>query len=55
VHLVMPDGHPGDTFVDQVAAKLSRDHAVHHVTIQVDLGTSSHQCALNQRPVKQSS
>lgn len=47
VHLVMPQGHPGDAFVDQIVARLGRDHGVHHATIQIDLGTSEHHCALN--------
>lgn len=50
VHLVMPDGHPGDTFVDQIVATLKYDHHVHHATIQIDLGTSDHHCALDARP-----
>ncbi len=47
VHLVMPQGHPGDAFVDQIVACLGQDHGVHHATIQIDLGTSEHQCALD--------
>jgi cobalt-zinc-cadmium efflux system protein len=50
VHLVMPGGHPGDTFIDQIVAKLAADYAVHHTTIQIDLGTSDHHCALDARP-----
>jgi len=50
VHLVMPGGHPGDTFIDQVVAKLASDYSVHHTTIQIDLGTSDHHCALDARP-----
>ncbi len=47
VHLVMPKGHPGDDFLDDVVHTLNHEHAVHHVTIQVDLGTSTHRCALH--------
>ena len=50
VHLVMPGGHPGDTFIDQIVAKLASDYSVHHTTIQIDLGTSDHHCALDARP-----
>jgi len=50
VHLVMPAGHPGDTFIDQIVAKLASDYSVHHTTIQIDLGTSDHHCALDARP-----
>ena len=46
VHLVMPDGHPGDVFLDDVVATLEERFAIHHVTIQVDLGTTSHACSL---------
>jgi cobalt-zinc-cadmium efflux system protein len=47
VHLVMPAGHPGDEFVDRVAARLADDYEVHHATIQIDLGTTDHQCVLH--------
>ncbi|KAG0188460.1 hypothetical protein DFQ28_004800 [Apophysomyces sp. BC1034] len=46
VHLVMPGGHPGDAFLDEVARSLRRDHAVHHATLQVDLGGTDHRCSL---------
>ncbi len=47
VHLVTPNGHPGDDFLDQVVHTLNHDHGVHHATIQIDLGTSTHSCALH--------
>jgi len=31
-------------------AKLASDYSVHHTTIQIDLGTSDHHCALDARP-----
>lgn len=46
VHLVMPAGHPGDAFLDDVAHTLRHDYAMHHATLQVDLGTSAHRCSL---------
>lgn len=35
VHLVMPDGHPGDTFLETVAAGL-KDLGVNHATVQIE-------------------
>lgn len=34
-HLVMPDGHPGDAFLEAIAGKLEHDHAIGHITMQV--------------------
>jgi cobalt-zinc-cadmium efflux system protein len=48
-HLVMPEGHPGDLFVDGIVATLRRDHAMNHATLQVERGTTEHQCALHER------
>ena len=36
-HLVMPGGHPGDAFLRDAAHRLEHDHAIGHVTIQVEL------------------
>lgn len=46
VHLVMPDGHPGDDFMDEVVTTLKERFAVHHSTLQIELGTSDHACSL---------
>lgn len=46
VHLVMPQGSPGDAFVDDIARTLEKQFAVHHSTIQVEFGTTSHTCSL---------
>ncbi len=46
VHLVMPQGHPGDQFLDQLVAGLKSDFAIHHCTVQVEMGTTAHACAL---------
>lgn len=35
-HLVMPDGHPGDAFLKQAAHQLEHDHAIGHVTLQIE-------------------
>jgi cobalt-zinc-cadmium efflux system protein len=47
VHLVMPAGHPGDVVVDGIVATLRERFAMHHATLQVDLGTSNHRCVLD--------
>jgi len=46
VHLVMPNGHPGDAFMDEIVLTLKEQHSVHHSTLQIELGTSHHECAL---------
>ena len=38
VHLVMPDGHPGDDFLCDIAKELHHDFAIAHTTIQVEKG-----------------
>jgi cobalt-zinc-cadmium efflux system protein len=45
-HLVMPGGHPGDEALDEIAARLKADFAVHHCTLQVEMGTTDHACCL---------
>ncbi|KND60632.1 Cobalt-zinc-cadmium resistance protein CzcD [Candidatus Burkholderia verschuerenii] len=49
VHLVMPQGHPGDTFVQGVVATLRTDYAMHHSTLQVEFGSACQACVLQQR------
>ena len=39
VHLVMPNGHPGDTFLHDLAHELDHRFSIHHATIQVETGT----------------
>jgi cobalt-zinc-cadmium efflux system protein len=48
-HLVMPAGHPGDQTVDRIVATLRERFDMHHATLQVDLGTTEHQCALERQ------
>lgn len=38
-HLVMPDGHPGDSFLHDLAHELDHRFSIHHATIQVETGT----------------
>ena len=47
VHLVMPAGHPGDVALDRIVHALRERFSMQHVTLQVDLGTSEHRCALD--------
>ena len=47
VHLVMPDGYPGDAFMDDIMHTLKKRFSVHHSTLQIELGTTSHSCSLN--------
>ncbi|HEX5485537.1 MAG TPA: cation diffusion facilitator family transporter [Limnobacter sp.] len=46
VHLVTPDGYPGDEFMDAVTHSLAHDHGIHHSTLQIEQGTTHHICAL---------
>lgn len=47
-HVVMPDGHPGDEFIDGIVTTLRERFEMHHATLQVDLGTTDHRCALDR-------
>jgi len=46
VHLVMPDGHPSDRFIAQVANELRQHFGIGHATIQVETGDALHPCPL---------
>ena len=55
VHLVVPQGLPGDAFIDEVADELERRFAIHHSTLQIERGDTTHACRLHapargQRP-----
>lgn len=45
-HLVMPGGHPGDTFLQTVAASIGARFGIGHVTLQVEMGDNGTACAL---------
>lgn len=47
VHLVFPDGYPGDAYLDEVAHTLSARFNIHHSTLQTEQGTTSHACGLH--------
>ena len=49
VHLRMPDGHPGDAFVDAVAAELHERFEISHPTIQIETAKKCHGC---ERPLQ---
>ncbi|KXV05571.1 cation transporter [Caballeronia megalochromosomata] len=49
VHLVMPQGHPGDAFVQGVVTTLRSDYSMHHATVQVEFGEACHACVLSER------
>ena len=46
-HLVIPAGYPGDAAVDTIVAQLKSDYAIHHCTLQVEMGTTVHGCTLH--------
>lgn len=47
VHLVMPEGYPGDAFMDDIMRTLKERFSVQHSTLQVEQGTTDHACVLN--------
>ncbi len=46
-HLVMPGGYPGDADIDAIVAQLKSGYGIAHCTLQVEMGTTSHDCALH--------
>jgi len=46
VHLVMPNGYPGDIFIDEIVLALKERFSVEHSTLQIELGTTNHVCTL---------
>ena len=49
VHLVMPEGYPGDTFMDEIMHTLKERFSVKHSTLQIELGTTTHECSLSSK------
>ncbi len=47
-HLVTPDGYPGTTFLQDVAAGLQREFGIEHATLQVEVIDPGHGCALER-------
>ncbi|MDX2216900.1 MAG: cation diffusion facilitator family transporter [Oculatellaceae cyanobacterium bins.114] len=46
VHLVLPDGHPGDDYLQQMTQELHEHFGIEHATIQVEIGNAKHPCKL---------
>jgi cobalt-zinc-cadmium efflux system protein len=49
-HLVMPEGYPGDQHIDDIVAHLKEQFSIHHCTLQIEQGTTSHGCSLHSEP-----
>lgn len=49
-HLVMPNGHPGDTFIAQIAKALQEKFGIAHTTLQIEKGDAG-SCALEPEQV----
>jgi cobalt-zinc-cadmium efflux system protein len=47
VHLVMPEGYPGDAFMDDIMCTLAERFSIQHSTLQVEQGTTDHFCVLH--------
>jgi cobalt-zinc-cadmium efflux system protein len=46
VHLVMPQGHPGDAFLAQTAQELHHFFGIEHTTLQIEMGDACQACVL---------
>lgn len=46
VHLVMPDGHPGDTLIFAASNALRERFGIEHATLQIEVGDSGMPCRL---------
>lgn len=46
VHLVIPEGYPGDHFMDEITDTLKKRFSIKHSTLQMELGTTNHTCTL---------
>lgn len=47
-HLIMPDGYPGDEFMEQISRELAQHHAIHHSTLQVKRSAIQSGCVLHR-------
>lgn len=45
-HLVIPSGHPGDSFLWKIAEEMRANFKVHHSTIQIEISDSASRCKL---------
>ncbi|GJI97698.1 cobalt transporter [Duganella caerulea] len=48
--LVTPAGHPGDAAMDAISLQLKEQFSIDHSTLQVRLGTTAHECSLQEQP-----
>ncbi|MES2758334.1 MAG: cation diffusion facilitator family transporter [Pseudomonadota bacterium] len=46
-HLVMPAGYPGDQHIDDIVAAIKETFKIHHCTLQIEQGTTTHGCSLH--------
>lgn len=44
VHLVIPDGHPGDAFIEEIRESMHHRFDIEHSTIQIELKQIAHGC-----------
>jgi cobalt-zinc-cadmium efflux system protein len=49
VHLVFPQGYPGDAALDTINLALKERFNIAHSTLQTELGTTAHACALHEK------
>jgi cobalt-zinc-cadmium efflux system protein len=49
VHLVIPSGYPGDQAIDAITRQLREEFGIGHCTIQVEQGTTVHECCLDHK------
>ncbi len=45
-HLVMPAGHPGDAFLNDLGRTLAERFGIHHATVQIEVGDTTERCEL---------
>jgi cobalt-zinc-cadmium efflux system protein len=45
-HLVMPEGHPGDAFVQTISLELNERFKIAHCTLQIEIEGIEHRCVL---------
>jgi cobalt-zinc-cadmium efflux system protein len=49
VHLVIPGGHPGDTFIASLCDELNQKFQIHHATVQIEIADSNIKCRLEPK------
>lgn len=48
-HLVIPEGYPGDAFMDNITDTLKDKFSIQHSTLQMEQGTTEHSCTLHSQ------